>query len=215
MSAPTAPTADQTTETIPNWHVRGHVIVACNCDFGCPCNFNGLPTMGKCEGNWNWHIEQGDFGGVSLSGLTVSVAVNWPGPIHEGGGEALIVLDERADPRQRAALMLLLSGKAGGPWQIISGTYAKINGPEYAPYDVAINGYTSRVSAGRYITVQMRPVKNRVTQAEVHPRIILPEGFVFKEGEVGATAKFHVSGGIEFDHSGRYCAVAPFEYIGP
>jgi hypothetical protein len=208
--APAIPSTD-----VPHWDIRGHVILACNCDYGCPCNFNGLPTTGKCEGNWNWHVEEGRFGDVSLAGLTFSVAVNWPGAIHEGNGEALVVVDERADERQRRALTALVSGQAGGPWKIIGTTIVTVHGPEYAPFEVSVSGYTSRVRAGDYINLEMEPVRNKVTGAEVHPRAILPEGFVFKEGDLGASSTFRIEGPVSFDHSGRYAAAAPFSYQGP
>ena len=200
--------------TLP-WRLRGHVILACNCDYGCPCNFNGRPSTGKCEGNWNWSIEEGEFGDVPLAGLTFSLAVNWPGAIHEGNGDALLVLDQQADERQRNAILQLVSGQAGGPWKIIRTTIDRLNGPEYAPYAVSVDGYSSSVRAGTYITLQMQPVRNPVTKAEVHPRAVLPEGFVFKEGQLGASATFRIAGPVNFDHSGRYAAVAPFEYQGP
>lgn len=199
----------------PNWNLRGHVILACNCDYGCPCNFNGLPTTGKCEGNWNWHIEKGEYGDISLSGLNVGVAVNWPGAIHEGNGEAFVVVDERADERQRRALTTLVAGQAGGPWKIIATTITKVHGPSFAPFQVKVDGYSSSVRAGKYITLQMTPVKNPVTKAEVHPRAVLPEGFVFKDGQLGASSAFRIAGPVSFDHTGRYAAVAPFEYHEP
>jgi hypothetical protein len=202
-------------EMAESWQLQGTVLIACNCDYGCPCNFNGLPTTGKCEGNWNWHIEDGSYGDVALTGLTMSMAVNWPGAIHEGGGDALVVIDEQADPRQRAALRTLLSGTAGGPWKIITTTIAKTSGPHYAPYEVSIASYHSRVRAGTYVTVEMEPVKNKVTGAEVHPRMLLPEGFIVKEGDLGASSTFRVEGDVSFDHSGRYAAVGPFDYQGP
>jgi len=40
-----------------DWELKGTVVIACNCDYGCPCNFNALPTQGKCEGSWTWHID--------------------------------------------------------------------------------------------------------------------------------------------------------------
>lgn len=201
--------------TVPAWHLRGQVILACNCDYGCPCNFNGLPTTGKCEGNWNWHVEDGRYGDVPLSGLNVSMAVNWPGAIHEGGGEGIAVIDARADDRQRAALAALLSGRAGGPWKIIGTTIATLHGPESAPYEVTVNGLESRVRAGDYVTLAMEPVRNKVTGAATFPRAILPQGFVFKEGDLGASSTFRVGGPVAFDHSGRYAAVGPFAYQGP
>jgi len=75
------------------WNLKGHVLVACNCDWGCPCNFNALPTAGKCEGGWTWHVDAGNVDGVTLDGLNFSVYVNWPGAIHEGNGVALILID--------------------------------------------------------------------------------------------------------------------------
>ena len=80
-----------------SWHLSGKVLVACNCDWGCPCNFNARPTTGKCEGGWTWHIDEGSYGDIKLHGLSFSVYVNWPGAIHEGNGEALVLIDSRAD----------------------------------------------------------------------------------------------------------------------
>ena len=200
---------------IPPWQIRGYVILACNCDYGCPCNFNGLPTTGKCEGNWNWHIEHGTYGDVSLSGLNFSMAVNWPRAIHEGNGDAILIIDDRADEPQRDALRTLLAGEAGGPWKIIATTIAKTSGPHYAPYTVDVAGFTSSVRAGDYVTLQMEPVKNKTTGVEVHPRAILPEGFVFKEADLGASSTFRIEGDVSFEHSGRYAAVGPFDYQGP
>lgn len=209
MSTPAAAPA------VPAWNLRGHVILACNCDYGCPCNFNGLPTTGKCEGNWNWHVEDGRYGDVALDGLTVGVAVNWPGAIHEGNGEALVIVDERADERQRAALLTLVSGAAGGPWKIIATTIGRLHEPAFAPFEVSVDGFRSRVRAGSYVTLEMEPVRNKATGAEVHPRALLPEGFVFKEGDLGASSTFRIDGPVRFDHSGRYAAAAPFAYQGP
>ena len=77
------------------WSMEGTVLVACNCDYGCPCNVNGLPTTGKCEGGWTWHVEEGRYGETSLGGLNLSIFAEWPGAIHEGGGRAVSFFDER------------------------------------------------------------------------------------------------------------------------
>ena len=200
---------------IPAWSLRGQVILACNCDYGCPCHFNALPTTGNCDGNWNWHVTDGRYGNVPLAGLTFSLAVNWPGAIHQGNGDALIAIDEKANPAQREAILTLLAGKAGGPWKIIAATIAKTSQPQFVPYEVKFDGYHSRVRAGKNVIVEMEPVKNPVTKAEVHPRAVLPEGFVFKDGMLGASTKYRVSGPVNFDHSGKYAAAAAFEYSGP
>ena len=91
-------------QTATSWSLKGNVLIACNCDYGCPCNFNARPSRGDCEGAWTWHIDEGRYGETRLDGLNFSVAADWPGAIHEGHGEALILIDERADAAQREAL---------------------------------------------------------------------------------------------------------------
>jgi hypothetical protein len=199
-----------------DWQLRGTVTLACNCDYGCPCNFNALPSHGKCEGGWNWHVEEGTYGEVDLAGLSFSLFVNWPGAIHEGNGEGVAFVDEKADKEQREALEALLSGGVGGPWGIlVTNTVSKLHGPEPAPYEIELSELSSSVRVGDAIELELEPVRNPVTGAELHPRAVLPEGMIFKDGALGASKKFWVHDGISYDHTGKYAAVAPFEYSGP
>src|SRR5688500_15287642 len=105
------------------WSVAGNVLIACNCDYGCPCNFNALPTHGACEGGWIWIIENGHVDGVRLDGIGVGLFAKWPGAIHHGGGRAICYVDERASAGQRAALSTMLRGELGGTWGIFIMTY--------------------------------------------------------------------------------------------
>ena len=34
----------------PKWEIHAYFLDACNCDWGCPCQFNAKPTHGNCEG---------------------------------------------------------------------------------------------------------------------------------------------------------------------
>jgi hypothetical protein len=195
-----------------DWELKGTVIVACNCDYGCPCNFNALPTKGKCEGTWTWHVERGTFGETSLDDLNFTVCVNWPGAIHEGNGEALILVDERADEAQRNAIETLVGGDAGGPWGVLAWTWPTIHGPKPVTYDLHLDGVKTRVKAGNSYEVVSETIKNPVSGAEVHPGATLPEGIVFKKADFGSSTAFRVSDGIAYEHSGKYTAVGPFEY---
>ena len=47
-----------------NYQLKGYILGACNCDWGCPCSFQSPPTYGNCDGNYNWHIEQGYYENV-------------------------------------------------------------------------------------------------------------------------------------------------------
>ena len=178
------------------WQLSGNVLVACNCDWGCPCNFNARPTTGKCEGGWTWQVDRGAYGDVRLDGLCFSVYGNWPGAIHEGNGEALVLVDERADATQRAAIDTLLAGKVGGPWEVLGWTWPKVHGPYPVAYDLVFDGIRTRAKCGDYVDVECGPIKNPVTGAEVHPGVVLPEGIILKRGELGATTRFRVSHGV-------------------
>ncbi len=198
-----------------SWELRGTVLIACNCDYGCPCNFNALPTQGKCEGTWTWHVDEGRYGDVALDDLNFTVAVDWPGAIHEGNGTALILVDEQADQGQREAIRMLVSGDAGGPWGVLAWTWPTVHGPEPVRYELEMAGLNSRVKAGDAFELESEPIRNPVTGAEVHPGAVLPEGIVFKRGDFGASKAFRVNDGVRFEHPGKYTAVAPFEYAGP
>ena len=197
------------------WELSGTVLVGCNCDYGCPCNFNALPSHGKCEGGWTWQVERGAVDGVPLDGLNFSVYAKWPGAIHEGNGEAVIFLDERADDRQRQAIATLVGGTAGGPWGVLGWTWPRLHGTFPLPYAVSNDGITSRLTAGDALVFESEVIKNPVTGAEVHPGILLPEGIVVKRADLGRSKVFRVSRGVEMDHSGQYTAVGPFEYLYP
>jgi hypothetical protein len=199
----------------PSWRLKGQVLISCNCDYGCPCNFNARPTHGKCEGGWTWHVEHGSFDGVPLDGLNFSVYVNWPGAIHEGNGEGVILVDERADAAQRDAIATLMKGEVGGPWGILAWTWPTIHGPLAVSYEVELNGVASRIKAGTALDVQSTTIRNAVTGAEAHPAVVLPEGIVVKRADLGCSKVFRVSEGVAMDHSGQYTAVGPFEYAYP
>ena len=198
-----------------DWTLRGTVVVACNCDYGCPCNFNALPTHGKCEGGWTWHVEEGRIGETSLDGLNFTVVVNWPGAIHEGNGSAVILVDERADDSQREAIATLVSGDVGGPWGVLAWTWPTIDGPHPVPYSVDVDGVATRVEAGDLLLVESEPIRNPVTGAEGHPGAVLPEGIIFKRRDFGSAKVTRMRHAVGWDRERTYTAVAPFEYAGP
>ena len=60
-----------TQTSIAKWHMKADYVETCNCDFGCPCNFNGFPTNGFCRALTLYHIQAGSFGDVKLDNLDV------------------------------------------------------------------------------------------------------------------------------------------------
>ena len=69
-----------------SWSFDADYLQACNCDYGCPCEFSAPPTPGFCEGTGTWRIKTGRCGDVPLDGLCLGFAADWPKAIHLGGG---------------------------------------------------------------------------------------------------------------------------------
>jgi len=195
------------------WQVEGTVLIACKCDWGCPCNFNAPPTTGDCEGGWTWLIDRGHFGDVRLDGLALSVYADWPRAIHDGDGRAVAFIDEKADDAQRDALTSLARGDAGGPWAIFITTY-ELDGPHTARFEFQAAEHESRLVIGDFVELELEPIRNPVTGAEAHPEMILPEGLVVRRASLAASKVFRVKDGVSYDHSGRYTAFAHFDYSG-
>jgi len=202
------------TATATSWKLKGKLLIACNCDFGCPCNFNARPSRGDCEGGWLWHVEEGSIGEVSLEALSWTVTADWPGAIHEGGGKAISFYDERADESQADAIKSIVRGEQGGPWGVFINTYELVD-IRPMPFDLHFDGLHTRASVGDAMQLEMTTIKNPVTGEEVHPGAVLPEGLVCNEMSFGMSDVFRVTSEIEYDHSGQYTAIAPFDYSGP
>jgi hypothetical protein len=43
------------------WRIAGEEVANCNCSWGCPCQFNALPTTGNCEAIVVWANRRGIF----------------------------------------------------------------------------------------------------------------------------------------------------------
>jgi hypothetical protein len=200
----------------PAWNMKGVLIIACNCEYGCPCNVNGRPTTGKCEGGWTWQIEQGKYGELKVDGLNIGLYANWPAAIHEGNGVATTLVDERADSSQRDALTALVEGRAGGPWAIFRKTFKELHGPNVVRYEVQTESRLPSVRGGDKLAIETEWIRNPVTKETTHPRLELPEGLLVKDLALVGSKRFTLNAGeVEYDHSGRYAAFGFFQYFGP
>ncbi len=90
------------------WEIKGREFGNCNCAYGCPCQFNALPTHGIAGASRSSTSRKGYHGTTRLDGLKAAGIFRWPGPIHEGKGEGVHVIDRRATPEQRNALLRIL-----------------------------------------------------------------------------------------------------------
>lgn len=187
-----------------SWEIDGREFLNCNCDLGCPCQFNGRPTRGGCEAVVGIQVDQGHFEDVRLDGLRVVAVLKWPGAIHEGRGKAQLVIDERASPAQREALLTILSGQETEPgatiFNVFASTYEEVLDPLFKPIDVEIDieERTGRISVDGMVEAKGRPTLNPVTGKPHRARVHLPQGFEYDVAEYGTGAS-QVRGPIPLD----------------
>jgi len=173
------------------WTIKGREFVNCNCSYGCPCQFNGLPTQGFCEAVGGFQIDQGLHGQTRLDGLKFVHILHWPGPIHEGKGEAVVIVDERATAPQREALLRIVGGQDTEPgatvFQVFSTTIEKVHPPIFAPieFDVDVDSRKARLVVPGVTEGRGEPIVNPVTGKEHRVRIDLTEGFEYTLAEIG------------------------------
>ncbi len=178
-------------DNIKQWEINAREFSNCNCAYGCPCQFNALPTHGFCNAVVAFEIDQGHHGSTHLDGLKVAGIFRWPGPIHLGGGEAALIIDQRAQPEQREALLRILAGQDTEPgatiFQVFSTTLEKLYEPIYADIDFEIDIERRRAHLAVTDIIESRgePILNPITGLEHRVRIDMPNGFEYSLAEAG------------------------------
>ena len=200
-----------------SWRIAGDEVGNCNCDWGCPCQFDALPTHGNCMAMIAYEINEGGFGDTSLEGVRFAWLVWWPGPIHEGGGTRLTVVDESASAEQREAIEPLTAGKHGGGYfEVFASVMSTELDTVYAPIEVEADreARTATVRIGDLAESTVEPIKNPVTGDPHRVRIDLPDGFEYKQAEIGNTMHARVSAEepLSFTLENTYAQLNPFEW---
>ena len=185
-----------TTGAKVKWTMEADYLQACNCDYGCPCEFQAPPTQGYCDGIGAWRINQGTYGDVSLNGLGLGFVLRSKAALHEGDITLALFVDEKATQQQRDALIQIASGQAGGmPFEIIASLVSNLVGPEFVPFQFDLKGRNSAAKMGDGVSMAFEPVKNPVTGEPEGIRIDHDTGFLFKGADVVSAKECRASVG--------------------
>jgi hypothetical protein len=173
-----------------DWSIEGEEMANCNCNFGCPCQFGVLPTDGTCEAAVVFDIHKGHYGDVKLDGLMAAGVYKWPGPIHEGNGEMQLIIDDRADADQKAALDSIMSGgdtqEMATMWFVFSAMCSNKHDTLSAPISATMNR-DNRVGSAKVegiFEIEAMPIPNIVSGDPHQISIQLPNGFEFTKAEM-------------------------------
>jgi hypothetical protein len=199
---------------VTDWYMEGPWFKSCNCDPGCPCDFNQYPTQGYCQGMVAMRIDKGHFGDVDLSGLHWAGAVKWPGALHEGNGELQPIIDAKATEEQMGALAQALSGEHGDTlMEIVKAICPTVHEPILAEFEFEfdLDSRTGRLKAG--------PLETEVeTLRAIDPpdpyRVIVkvPNGFEYtgpdESAETALATSLKFDGAFSYDFENSHASMA-------
>jgi hypothetical protein len=195
--------------------MRVYYLDSCNCDWGCPCQFNAKPTHGNCDGVMGFHIIEGNYGNINVDDLNMAWIGSWPGKLHEGHGKGSFYIDRRANEEQFYALSRILMGKAGGgPFVVYASSMDVMEEPKHARITFQSKRLKSRVKIviddqDDKTTVVgeawLEPITNPVT-GKIHRAIIeLPEGFEATRMDMSSTKTVMANNALlKFEYAGTY-----------
>jgi len=174
------------------WMIKGSWFTTCNCDIGCPCQFNSLPTHGDCRAVLGMEIDEGHFGSVKLDGVRFAALLAWPAAIHEGNGEAQPILDETTTPEQREAVLAIMTGQHTEPgatiFNVFAATLETLHEPLIAPIQFESDTQTrkARLVIDGIVEATGEPIRNPVTGQTHRARIDIPDGFEYAIAEIAS-----------------------------
>jgi hypothetical protein len=204
--------------TTTSWRMRGQVLEASSCNVTCPCNFGGDPTQVPCEAILALRIQEGNYGNTRLDGLNVVLYVSIPGNPFQGGWTLGAYLDQRANQEQMQALGTILSGQAGGMFDVLSGLIGNPLPPKQVPIQYeSVNG-EHRITVPGLLEVGSERIPNPMEgQPPLDTKVNdLSVPFYTGTANVRRSSVFRLTGPeLSFEHSGRSSLIGQFDYSGP
>jgi hypothetical protein len=222
----TATTTTTNTNTIPKWKASGDWFDVCKCNIPCPCEFAQAPTYEECDGILAYHIKKGNYGDIPLDDLNVLALGSFKGNIWTGDGltrvNMAIFFDEKANEKQREALNMIFSGRAGGFMAEFAKLIGEIRGIEYASikFELADDlSYWSAEIPGK-ILARAEALTGPTTPPGKRVQTINPPGSEVGPGGGVATwgrslADEADAMGFKWARKGRSSKHIPFDWSGP
>lgn len=224
MSSQSTTTNDSTVGDIPNWRASGDWFDVCKCNIPCPCTFAQAPTNGECDGVMAYHIKEGNYGEVSLSGLNVLILDSFKGnpwADHWVKVNVAIFFDEKANEQQRSALNMIFSGRAGGFMAEFAKLLGEVRGIEYVPikFEIADDlSYWNAEIPGKIIA-KAEALTGPTTPPGKRVQTINPPGSEVGPGAIATWGKSIEdkvnASGFKWERNGKSSKHFSFDWRGP
>ena len=196
------------------WRFEADYFTTCNCDWGCPCNFNARPTEGRCRGLSVWNIITGTYGETSLDGGRFAVYYDFPGFVEHGEGSACVYVDSRATSEQQRALETIGSGKVGGGVLELFGAQLVTTWlpTKTVPIDFEFEGGVGRVRIDGFAEAESE-LLGYPDGTVIRPWLDLPHGIEFKKALMtNAKRWWQRDESLLGSYQNRYGAIARVTY---
>ncbi|ADJ14620.1 DUF1326 domain-containing protein [Halalkalicoccus jeotgali] len=196
------------------WSVRGEFAEACNCSAPCQCLYGEAPDDDECTGALFWHVEEGEYDGAELDGLTVGVLLYDEGILFEGDWRVVFLLDDRADEAQAAALEAVFTGQAGGVMGAVAELVGDVRAVETVPIAYSRDEDHVSIAAGEVAAVEADLIEGfGEVPGEVSPHPVTAPSMAVTTGK-SATATVSYDEEFSWDVSGNNAFLGEFEYEG-
>ena len=143
------------------WWAKGLLFENCNCQVVCPghVHFSNKCTHERCIGYWAVRIDEGAYGEVDLAGVSAVVAYDSPQHMISGGWTEVLILDETASHAQLSAAEAILTGRAGGPWEVLERFVERRLPTRTLGIDISDEGAVKRVAIDGLLEARVENIR--------------------------------------------------------
>lgn len=161
-------------------------------------------------------ITKGHVDDVDLSGLCWAGVVWWPGRMDEGNGRLQLIIDERATPGQREALVRALAeGEGDTLMDIVRAVCPTVEEVLYAPFEweFDLESRTGRLKAGDVLETEVETLRGFGDPPPPYRIVVtIPGGFEYtgagNSAETAVATKLRASGAIAYEHENCHSSMA-------
>jgi len=203
--------------TQTRWQIAGDYFENCNCNVVCPCLFSpnapltSKPTAGACEVAFAFHVDRGDYGGVTLDGLNVALIARTPGAMADGNWSVALYLDERADEQQRQALQAVFTGSVGGPVAALAPLISTVLGVKPVPITFRKEGKHRSIEIPSLMQMAVHAVPSMNPDEEIWAKNAHPFASSVAMA-VGDEKSTWTDYGMHWDNAGKNAHYAPINW---
>jgi len=133
----------------------------------------------------------------------------------DGGWKSVLYVDDRTTPEQDEALRAIFSGKAGGPWEIMSQFYqdGEYHAVTRMPLELTIDGRTRTINAPGRLFLEMETLRGADREGPVTINNL--RNVIHGDEHVLGRANFKVDDeDMSWEYEGKHGLYSKFKWSG-